>query len=272
MTTEPVWDGEGQDPWLPDRLDDAADVATHETRVRDMVWVELAAWIISVAAVVLKTQRPDPTAVFSREPRWADAVNRIVNGPIRETIGAAYPALLGAGYRWNSRPAVTQHLADVRNRLSGVPDSVFALITRELSAGANAGEGLDALSRRVERVLSTTGTPRWANRATVIARTEVMGALNAGRFDAFGAVVSETGVPMESRWMAHIDNRTRRTHRAADGQRVPVGQPFVVGGASLRFPGDPMGPGRETIHCRCTMMLTTVGGNENLTYHRFGNH
>jgi len=85
-------------------------------------------------------------------------------------------------------------------------------------------------------------------------------------------VVSETGVPMESRWMAHIDDRTRRTHRAADGQRVPVGQPFVVGGASLRFPGDPMGPGRETIHCRCTMMLTTVGGNENLTYHRFRNH
>ncbi|QSM01217.1 MuF-like minor capsid protein [Microbacterium phage NoodlelyBoi] len=58
-------------------------------------------------------------------------------------------------------------------------------------------------------------------------------------------------------WVARQDERTRHTHAAADGQRVPVGQPFSVGGASLQHPGDRRGPAGETINCRCV----TIGAN-----------
>jgi uncharacterized protein with gpF-like domain len=55
------------------------------------------------------------------------------------------------------------------------------------------------------------------------------------------------------------DSRTRETHRLADGQRVALGQPFIVGGFELAFPGDPDGPPQEVIQCRCTMLLVEPG-------------
>lgn len=50
------------------------------------------------------------------------------------------------------------------------------------------------------------------------------------------------------------DARTRETHRAADGQTRTVGEPFTVGGASLKYPGDPSAPPAEVIGCRCVVL------------------
>jgi hypothetical protein len=56
---------------------------------------------------------------------------------------------------------------------------------------------------------------------------------------------------LEKTWIATIDGKTRNTHFAADGQRAPLAGSFTVGGASLRFPGDPDGPPDEVANCRC---------------------
>lgn len=53
------------------------------------------------------------------------------------------------------------------------------------------------------------------------------------------------------RWVTMHDDAVRDTHRAADGQTVGLDEPFVVGGASLRWPGDRLGPAGEVINCRC---------------------
>jgi len=245
----PVWDGEGTDPWLVPRMDAAAEAAVIEAAIREAVWVELSAWLVTVSRAVLHTALPDPLAVFSKSPAWAAAVDRVVRGPVRDAVGTTYQTLLGDGYRFGSRPAVVEHLATVSNRMVRTVDSTFDLVARQVSIGANLGEGAAEIADRVDEVLSTTRTERWPNRATVIARTETMGALNAGRQDAFAAVAEELATPFEQMWVATVDRRVRPTHRRADGQRVPTGQPFVVGGASLRFPGDPLGPGKEVIQC-----------------------
>lgn len=53
-------------------------------------------------------------------------------------------------------------------------------------------------------------------------------------------------------WMSRRDNRVRMTHRALDGQSVPLGSPFLSpSGAKLRFPHDPRAPIAETANCRC---------------------
>lgn len=59
-------------------------------------------------------------------------------------------------------------------------------------------------------------------------------------------------------WNSLLDGRERDTHHAAHGQEVGIADPFTVGGALLRFPGDAsMGaPLRERINCRC--YVTTV--------------
>jgi uncharacterized protein with gpF-like domain len=129
------------------------------------------------------------------------------------------------------------------------------------------GESIPDLAKRVRTILSVTETEQWPNRATVVARTETLGALNAGRSDAFTAAAEELGGEFEQMWLATDDTRTRASHRNADGQRVPLGTPFTVGadpavgldGVKLMRPGDPSGPAHEVIQCRCTTLLMRPG-------------
>lgn len=268
----PVWDGEGIDPWLPERLADQAEVVAAELAVREALWAELSAWMVQVNRAVLRSVRPDPVAVWSTATDWAAAVRRVVQGPIRETIGQVYEPLLGRGYRFDSRPAVVEHLSEVTNRMVKTPDSVFDLVSSQIAKGANLGESIPELADRVDEVLSTTRTERWPNRATVVARTETLSALNTGRADAFSAVAEELDEPFEKMWLATIDGRTRPTHRRADQQRVPVDGTFEVGGAALRRPGDPLGPGKEVIQCRCTILLLEPGETVDLSHRQFKNY
>lgn len=55
------------------------------------------------------------------------------------------------------------------------------------------------------------------------------------------------------RWVSRRDERTRLSHRAANGQIRNVTGAFDVGGAELRYPGDPRGPLEETMECRCVL-------------------
>lgn len=268
----PVWDGEGTDPWIVPRMEAATEAAVIEAAIREALWVELSAWLVTVSRAVLHTVLPDPLAIFAKAPAWAAAVDRIVRGPVRDAIGTTYRTLLGDGYQFDSRPAVVEHLATVSNRMVRTVDSAFDLVAQQVSIGANLGEGAAEIADRVDEVLSTTRTERWPNRAVVVARTETMGALNAGRQDAFAAVAEELETPFEQMWVATVDRRVRPTHRRADGQRVPTGQLFIVGGASLRFPGDPLGPGKEVIQCRCTTILLEPGETVDLTHRQFKNH
>ena len=54
-------------------------------------------------------------------------------------------------------------------------------------------------------------------------------------------------------WVSMRDERVRINHRHADGQTVPVNEPFIVGGYKMMFPlDDSLGaPIEEIINCRC---------------------
>lgn len=270
--TQPVWDGRGVDPWLPARLDARLEVARVERDIRRAFWAALSDWLVQTARRVLRGDLapPNPDAIWARVPAWHEAVELIVRGEIFKALGLAYDKLLGRGYAWEQRVFVTSYLAQVRNRLVRVPDEVFDLVAGQMAAGINLGEGIPVLASRVDSVLSTTRTVRWPNRATVVARTEAIGALNAGRTDAFRALAEEEpDVEFERLWLSTSDNRTRETHREADQQRVPLDQPFLVGGFELMFPGDPSGPPQEVIQCRCTSLLVEEGESVDLSNRQY---
>jgi HK97 family phage portal protein len=85
-------------------------------------------------------------------------------------------------------------------------------------------------------------------RKRVIAEHEAQTAFNAGVF--FGGMAN--GVA-EKVWLTRRDAKVRPEHMFLQGKSVPLGQPFVVDGSTLRFPGDPLAPPHLTMNCRCRL-------------------
>lgn len=85
-------------------------------------------------------------------------------------------------------------------------------------------------------------------RAARIARTESGIAGNAGIYHGMKLAGVEG-----KRWISSRDEKVRETHKAVDGDQVPLRDPFEVGGALMMFPGDPSGPVEEIVNCRCTL-------------------
>jgi len=90
-----------------------------------------------------------------------------------------------------------------------------------------------------------------ADNANRLARTEVHRAFEKASLDK-GMEAQELGIEMQKMWVSSLDDRTRESHGAADGQTVPLNQPFIVQGESLMYPGDFAGSASNVIHCRCT--------------------
>lgn len=269
-----AWDGDGVDPWLSERLAAQAALVAAEQGVFQKYWAEFSSWLVAVKRAVMsggRLQPPDPGRVWSQAPAWTQAAADVANGPIRATMGLAYDAVFGPGYSYDARPAVAAHLAEVTNRMVGTPGQVFDLVAETISEGAGLGEGIPVLAERVDKILTATGNNLWTNRAVVVARTETIGALNAGRWDSMEALNDLLGQeePLQRMWLATADERTRRTHVAAEGQRVDPGGYFRVGAADLRFPGDPRGPAREVIQCRCSTLLVRRGEDVDLSNRQF---
>ena len=126
-------------------------------------------------------------------------------------------------------------------------------ITTQITSGILQGEPIKKLADRLQEHIPHMNR----NSALRAARTAVTGAQNAGRLDGFIAA-EEMGIRLKRQWVATLDNRTRHDHAGADGQTVAVGEPFLVGGYALMYPGDPDGPGHEVYNCRCTMLAKVL--------------
>ena len=87
-----------------------------------------------------------------------------------------------------------------------------------------------------------------AAQSRALARTSLNGIANGGPFMA----AKEVGVAYKT-WVATEDDRTRETHAEADGQTVPIGEQFDVGGESCDYPGDPSLSDEESFNCRCVL-------------------
>lgn len=264
------WDGDGVDPWLPERIAGEVQIQRAERRLYDSWLATLAAWLVGVRRAVLSGgPRPDPAGVFAKVDDWARRIDEFVNGPVRDVLALAYEQLLGPGFAFDTRPAAVAHLAEVRNRMVRTPDEVFGLVASELAASAALGETPDEMADRVGLVLSTTGTELWPNRAATVARTEAGGALSAGRWDSQVVLAEDLGGEWERVWLATLDTRTRVAHAAADGQRAGVAEPFVVGGEPLLYPGVPTGSAGNVINCRCDTLLVPAGSSPDMGGRQF---
>ncbi|MFE9993517.1 phage portal protein [Streptomyces avermitilis] len=74
---------------------------------------------------------------------------------------------------------------------------------------------------------------------------------------AADAAAEHAGPSVVRTWVTRQDTRVRPAHKALQGKRLPVGTPYTVDGANLRYPGDPFAPIALTVNCRCRLHYAT---------------
>lgn len=123
------------------------------------------------------------------------------------------------------------------------------VIEQALASGAGEAGTAAAIVSKIGGKLSRTNAAR-------IARTEMHTASTIGADQA----ARSTGLDMIKEWASAEDSRTRASHAAADGQEVKIDEAFQVGKAKLMVPGDPLGPAKEVINCRCAILHHPIIG------------
>lgn len=189
------------------------------------------------------------------DPRFWEDETAEVTRDLYEQVAAAALNDLGSTFDIDFDlfdPLVVDLVEARANQLAGqVTDTTYRQITEALAAGVQEGESIPKLAERVRAVFDEAST----NRATVIARTEVISAYNGAATAQAAALPAD--VVGGSEWIATRDGRTRPAHAAADGQLQPIGEPFNVGGEELGYPGDPAGRAANTVQCRCAVAFLT---------------
>jgi HK97 family phage portal protein len=127
---------------------------------------------------------------------------------------------------------------------NGIQKTMSRQINQELIKGIEKGESIEEIASRIRRKFTFA-----AARAKTIARTEVYGSMNYSR----NLGIKNSPFTKEI-WYTSLDERVRPSHQAMHGKTKKVVEQWVVGGASLEFPGDPVGPAGEVINCRCIVV------------------
>lgn len=255
MTTPP-----GGDPHLPQRLRAQAFIREGESRVARTWFRSVTRFLDRVRpAVVPEGGAIDPARVADHQQFWTSEVDQ-------EVVPVMGGILAEAWHRVTQRgepaldPWVSAYLNEAGNRMVNTPSEVYALVVREVERGITEGRALDRVQADIRVILTASGTDYWPNRAWTVARTETIGAVNAGVFRSAVLEAEARGdlAPFKV-WISTEDKRTRPTHVKADKQRTLMSEPFRVGGASLLFPGDPRGSAAEVINCRCSLLPVVLG-------------
>lgn len=246
----------------PARLRASAFIRRGEAAMRRAWFGSLTRWMDRTRGQVLPPDSAaQPQNVDQNRAYWGELMRSEVVPVAGDLFSRVRARVTGdSDDRSVTDPEAARYLNEVGNRLVRLPDETYALIVREIETGVALGESVPAIRDRVQVVLTSTGSEYWPNRATVVARTETMAAVNAGAFAGAvrDAATRQDPAPFKV-WLATDDKRTRPTHREADAQRTLLTSPFMVGGSSLMYPGDPRGPAQEVIQCRCTFLPVTLG-------------
>jgi len=216
-----------------------ADVETLATRDRTFMNAGdvSAAWTLRMGVDALSTRLPLDVAAYV-----ADVESTAV------TPDQAYDTAMAVLTAANERVWSAQLTSDVLAEALSMDTPPVALTAAVRSTSRRGQAVRDAF----DQALGSDGGMSWEDVAKRDARTAVTG-LDGIRATAEMRVQE---VPYKQ-WVARHDERTRSTHAAADGQRVPLDEPFNVGGSALMHPGDRQGAIGETINCRCVTVAAS---------------
>lgn len=123
------------------------------------------------------------------------------------------------------------------------------LLKLKISAQVSRGIATGMTFQQVAQQLAATSNTGYFN-AIRIARTEGHRIqVQAGMDACYKA--KDMGADVAKQWDCTLDDRTRESHVAVDGEIRELDKPFSNG---LMFPSDPDGAAEEVINCRCALL------------------
>lgn len=253
----------------PDSLNAAEQTVAAEAVIEAAYDAALRDWAPhALAAVVTAGQygiefEPNPDGVLAVQARWDEQVAlRVLPEVAALWEQAVTDAVGGLGLDLEDPAAAFMHARDdyldaYRENAARVPGAIreqLAALVAEQRAALTASL-IGDLRAEVTSVL--TAGSKWLREFAKRFGFHGSSILN----DATVTVAKHAaGNRLASRkqWVAILDDRTRDTHWAADGQAQPLDGMFTVGGVEMAYPGDPRGPAREVINCRCRIGILSA--------------
>jgi len=136
------------------------------------------------------------------------------------------------------------------HKIDGLSDSAWEKIQGELTLGILGGKTPQEVAKAIGMNLEDPSIfTSIAARAETITKTE-MGRVFSQAAELRMEEAADHVDGLEKQWR-HVGHpmKPRPTHLAADGQHVPVDEPFDIGGVEMMFPRDPGAPLDEVINC-----------------------
>lgn len=184
---------------------------------------------------------------------------RTKTDPVREAFLRAVmsPALRDAGINFDvTNPLTAQAFASTGQHITSIAETTQLNVMRIIRESYTQGLSIPETAKAIQVGMKAASLQR----ATMIARTEMVGAVSAGALAATRLVEQQTGDEYVKVWMTAPGAMYPRheDYEGLDGQTVRTGAPFEVGAAMLMYPGDPTGPPGEVINCRCSLSFKSA--------------
>ena len=133
----------------------------------------------------------------------------------------------------------------LNERLERNRKKIIHTIQTEITQGLVRNETYGVMAKRLKKALEGDTA-----KAMRIVRTEAHRVNEQAKHDA-AEHANNHGVIMMKTWNNRMDERSRPTHKAADGQTVTVDEDFKVGSATGSKPGELSGGAKENVNCGC---------------------
>ena len=185
--------------------------------------------------------------------------------PVRRALIEAVmgAALAGHGLDFDvTNPLTSKVLAQSGSQIVDIASTTQLNVMRIIRESYEAGLTIPDTAKAIRSGMKEANVAR----SLLIARTEMVGAVNGGSLAAT-QIVSDSSVAageagMLKEWLTAEGAQFPRheEYDDLDGQTVELDAAFDVGGTELMFPGDPDGPPEEICNCRCALAYVEAGG------------
>lgn len=150
-------------------------------------------------------------------------------------------------------PFIGRALARTASQITNIAQTTQQDVMRIIGAAYSEGLSIPDTAKAIRVGMAEAST----SRATLIARTELVGAVNGGAVAAAQVYGEAAGETLGKTWLTADGAKYPRheEYDGLDGQQAPLDGYFDVGGYQLQYPGDPDGPPEEVCNCRCTVIF-----------------